>query len=153
MMRTVLRWVLEQVYASVVAAGYDDLSRSQVWMFRYPTPDGLQPSELADLLQITKQSVNDLLHDMEARGYLMRKPHPTDGRARVIRLTAKGRRLEQTVYEAARSAQEAIADMLGPRRFAQLHQSLEAVVSHIAQGDLPGRPPPMPDLPSTQLST
>jgi DNA-binding MarR family transcriptional regulator len=137
MMRTVHRWVLEQVYTSVVAAGYDDLGRAQVWMFRYPSADGLQPSELADLLQITKQSVNDLLHDMEARGYLVREPHPTDGRARVVRLTPKGQRLEQTAYDAAGSAQEAIAELLGPRRFAQLRQSLEEVVSHIARGDLP----------------
>jgi|SoiMethySBSTD1v2_1073268.scaffolds.fasta_scaffold3089437_1 DNA-binding MarR family transcriptional regulator len=140
MMRTAHQWVLEQVYTSVVAAGYDDLSRSQVWMFRYPTADGMQPSELADVLQITKQSVNDLLHDMEARGYLVREAHPTDGRARVIRLTTKGQRLEQTVYDAARSAQETIAEVLGPRRFAQLRQSLEEVVSHIARGDVSAAP-------------
>ena len=70
----------------------------------------------------------------------IREAHPTDGRARVIRLTTKGQRLEQTVYDAARSAQETIAEVLGPRRFAQLRQSLEEVVSHIARGDVSAAP-------------
>lgn len=139
MMRIAHQWVLAHVYARVVAAGYEDLGRSHVGMFRYPTPDGLRPSELADQLQITKQSVNDLLGDMEARGYLVRVPDPTDGRARVIRLTAKGHHLEEIVYDGAQSAELAIAELLGPRRFAQLRHSLEKVVSHISESDLPPR--------------
>jgi len=133
MMRNAHQWVIELVYARVVAAGYDDLGRSQIAMFRYPTPDGLRPSQLADRLQITKQSVNDLLGEMEERGYLVRVPDPTDGRARVIRLTAKGRQLEAIVYDGAQSAERAIAELLGPRQFAQLRHSLEKVVSHISE--------------------
>lgn len=47
-----------------------------------------------------------------------------DGRARVIGLTPKGRRLQETIYGEARAAQLRIAEILGPRRFAQLHSSL-----------------------------
>ena len=137
MMRIAHHWVLAQVYARVVAAGYEDLGRSHIAMFRYPTPDGLRPSELADQLQITKQSVNDLLGEMEERGYLVRVPDPTDGRARVIRLTAKGHHLEEIVYDGAQSAELVIAELLGRRRFAQLRHSLENVVSHISESDLP----------------
>jgi hypothetical protein len=46
-------------------------------------------------------------------------------RARVIRLTSRGRRLEETIYAEAGAAQLRIAEILGPRRFAQLHNSLE----------------------------
>jgi DNA-binding MarR family transcriptional regulator len=132
-MRVAYQWVMAQVYAHVVAAGYDDLSRAQIAMFRYPTPDGLRPSQLAAQLLITKQSVNDLLGEMEERGYLVRAPDPSDRRARVIRLTAKGRQLEQTVYDGAQSAERAIADLLGPRQFTQLRRALETVVSHISE--------------------
>jgi DNA-binding MarR family transcriptional regulator len=134
--RVLHQWVLAQVYAHVVSSGYEDLGRSQVGIFRYPTPDGLRPSELAERLQITKQSVNDLVGEMEERGYLVRVPDPSDGRARIIRLTAKGRRLEKTAYEGARAAELAIAELLGPRRFAQLRGSLEEFVSHIAPDHL-----------------
>ncbi len=80
---------------------------------------------------ITKQSVNDLLGHLEGHGYLLRVPDSADGRARVIRLTAKGQRLEATIYAAAAAAQLRIAEILGPRRFAQLHHSLEALTQQL----------------------
>ncbi len=101
MMRTTVNWIMDCVYEHVVAAGFDDLGRAHVGLFRYPTAEGLRPSELADRLQISKQSVNDLLRDLEARGYLVREPDPGDGRARVVRLTARGRALEDAAYEGA----------------------------------------------------
>jgi DNA-binding MarR family transcriptional regulator len=125
MMRVVWQWVRDQMYAGVVAAGYDDLSAAHVGLWRYPGLDGLRPTELAEHVGITKQSVNDLLGHLESHGYLERVPDSADGRARVIRLTSKGRRLEQTIYAEARAAQMRIAEVLGPRRFAQLRSSLE----------------------------
>jgi DNA-binding MarR family transcriptional regulator len=125
MMRVVWQWVRDEMYAGVITAGYDDLHAAHVSLWRYPGLDGLRPSELADKLGITKQSVNDLLGHLEEKGYLGRAPDSTDGRARVIRLTPRGQRLEQTIYDEARAAQMRIADILGPRRFAQFHSSLE----------------------------
>jgi DNA-binding MarR family transcriptional regulator len=125
MMRVVWQWVRDQMYAGVVAAGYDDLNAAHVGLWRYPGLDGLRPSEVADHVGITKQSVNDLLGHLERQGYLGRLPDSADGRARVIRLTSKGQRLEQTIYAEAQAAQTRIAEILGPRRFDQLHGSLQ----------------------------
>jgi len=125
MLRVVWQWVRDQMYEGVVAAGYDDLTAAHVALWRYPGLDGLRPTQLADRVGITKQSVNDLLGHLEQHGYLGRAPDPADGRARVIRLTPKGRRLEQTIYAEARATQLRIAEILGPGRFAQLHSSLE----------------------------
>jgi DNA-binding MarR family transcriptional regulator len=136
-MRIALQWIREYGYASVVAAGFEDLGRFHVRMFLYPTVEGMRPTALAEWLQITKQSVNDLLRDMEARGYLVLVPDPTDGRARIIQLTAKGHELEQAAHEAAKDASEAIEQILGPRRYAAMYASLEKVVEHIAAGDMP----------------
>jgi DNA-binding MarR family transcriptional regulator len=125
MLRVVWQWVRDQLHAGVVAAGYDDLNAAHVALWRYPGLDGLRPSQLADQLGITKQSVNDLLGHLERHGYLERVPDSADGRVRMIRLTSKGLQLEQTIYAEARAAQMRIAEILGPRRFAQLHSSLE----------------------------
>jgi DNA-binding MarR family transcriptional regulator len=136
MMRVTWQWVRDQMYAGVMAAGYDDLNAAHVGLWRYPGLDGLRPSQLADEVGITKQSVNDLLGHLERRGYLVRVPDPADGRARVIRLTSKGQGLEQTVYAEARAAQLRIAEILGPRRFAQLHSSLELLTEQLAAASL-----------------
>ncbi len=132
MLRVVWQWVRDQMYAGVVAAGYDDLNAAHVGLWRYPGVDGLRPSQLADQAGITKQSVNDLLGHLERHGYLGRVPDSADGRARVIQLTSKGRRLEQTIYAEAGVAQLRIAEILGPRRFAQLHSSLELLTEQLA---------------------
>ena len=128
LLRICWQWVREELYNGLIASGYDGLSRAQVTVFRFPTPEGLRPSELAERLQITKQSVNDLLRDLEALGYLTREVTPDDGRARVVRLTAKGRRLERAVYRETQLAELRMAKILGSERFDEFRRlTVEAV--------------------------
>jgi len=128
----VWQWVRDEMFAGVVAAGFGDLNAAHVGLWRYPGLDGMRPSQLAEQRGITKQSVNDLLGHLERHGYLVREPDSADGRARVIRLTSKGRRLQQAIYAQAGAAQLGIAEILGRRRFAQLHSSLELLVQQLS---------------------
>src|SRR6476659_5966361 len=93
-MRLVWQWIWAQNFEAVVRAGYDDLNPAHVGLFRYPTLDGCRLTDIAHQMQITKQSVHELVGHLEARGYLVREPDPANRRARVVRLTAKGRELE-----------------------------------------------------------
>jgi DNA-binding MarR family transcriptional regulator len=133
MLRMVWQWVRTQIFAGVVAAGYDDLNPAHVGLFRYPGIEGLRPTELADQLQVTKQSVNDSLRHLEQSGYLVRRADPADGRARIIRLTAQGRRLETVVIRQAKEAEQQIADMLGRGHFMQLRNGLEELANQISR--------------------
>ena len=125
MLRVVWQWVRDQMYAGVVAAGFDDLNAAHVGLWRYPGLEGLRPTALAERSGITKQSVNDLLRHLEREGYLETVPDSADKRARVIRLTAKGRRLQRTIHAEAEAAQKRIAEILGRQRFDQMYSSLE----------------------------
>ena len=131
-MRCSWQWVWQQIVEGVVAAGYDDITAAHIGMFRHPSLDGQRPTQLADQLQITKQSVNDLLGHLEHAGYITRQPDPADRRARVIRLTAKGQRLEQTIRDNAQAADQQIAELLGTRRYTQLCDALEQLTGRIA---------------------
>jgi DNA-binding MarR family transcriptional regulator len=141
MLRISWQWIREQIFSGVLAAGYDDLNPAHVGLFRYPTLDRQRPSELADQLQITRQSVNDLLGHLEQAGYLTRESDPSDGRARVVRLTAKGRRLEKTINGQAQAAELQIAEMLGPRRFSQLRDALEELAERVIHDEGQSSPP------------
>ncbi len=131
-MRTVVEWVREQIYAGVLAEGYDDVHPAHVSLFRWPGMDRMRPTELAEQLRITKQSVNDLLGHLEQRGYLVREPDPADGRARIVRLTPVGRRLDKVVNREAKAAEERIAETLGPKRFAELRHALEILHAELS---------------------
>jgi DNA-binding MarR family transcriptional regulator len=131
MLRLIWQWIREQIYSEVLASGYEDLNPAHVGLFRYPGIDRLRPSELADQMQITRQSINDLLGHLEQGGYITREADATDGRARVIRLTASGRELHGIIVRQAQAAELEIAEVLGPRRFSQLRTALEEVTRHV----------------------
>ena len=137
LMRAGWQWVRARVYNGVLAAGYDDLNPAHVGLFRYPTLDGLRPTEIAERMQITKQSVHNLLTHLEDRGYIERQPDPSSKRSRIVRLSLKGRRLEREVRSQARQAEEEIAATLGPRQFAQLRDALEGLIPRLDAGSPP----------------
>jgi DNA-binding MarR family transcriptional regulator len=141
MMRVLWQWVRRELHAGVVAAGYDDLNPAHVSLFRNPGPDGARPSELAEEMQITKQSVNELLGYMERRGYLVREPDPTDSRSRRIRLTETGRQLQDVVWDAARHAERQAAEIVGEDRMHDLRRTLSDLVTAL---DLGGSATPQP---------
>ncbi len=114
----------DEAHVRVVAAGFPDVQPAHLQVFRRPSPDGGRPSDLAARLQISKQSVNDLLGHLEEHGYLVREADPSDGRGRVVRLTEKGRQLEGEVHAAARAAEEETAARLGASRYETLVATL-----------------------------
>ena len=128
------QWVRARVYDGVREAGYDDLNPAHVSLFRYPTLDRLRPTEIAERMQITKQSVHDLLTHLDERGYIERHPDPSSKRSRIVRLSAKGRGLEREVRSQARQAEDEIAAILGPRQFAHLRDALEALAPRLDAG-------------------
>lgn len=139
LMRFGLHEIRSRIYAGVMAAGFDDVRPSHVTLFRWPGPDGRRPTEVAADVQISKQRVNDLLRDLEQRGYLHLEPAPDDSRARVIRLSGRGRRLHRVAVEAHAAIERKWAQAIGQERYRLLCETLRAVVA--VPGEKPIRPP------------
>jgi DNA-binding MarR family transcriptional regulator len=78
-----------------------------------------------------------LLSHLERCGYITRRAGATDGRARVVRLTAKGRRLQEAISRHAPAAELHIAELLGPRRFSQFRDALEELAHQLTEHDQP----------------
>jgi DNA-binding MarR family transcriptional regulator len=127
-----LAWqaVRERIYEGVLEAGYTDLSRAHVLLFRWPPIDGLRPSELATHNQLSRQSINDLLSDLEKRGYLERTPDPTDGRARIVRLKERGWDLTQVLSDMSFATESEWARAIGDERFAEFRDTLCELVTY-----------------------
>jgi DNA-binding MarR family transcriptional regulator len=49
--------------------------------------------ELAEAMDIDPPNATVLVSDLEAQGLVRRRPHPTDGRAKVVEATRKGKAL------------------------------------------------------------
>jgi DNA-binding MarR family transcriptional regulator len=128
LLRFLLHDIRARIYDGVVAAGFDDLRPAHVTLFRWPGPDGRRPTEIAADAQITKQAVNDLLRDLEDRGYLERTPDQSDNRARIIRLTPRGKKLHQVAVGIHAQVEDEWASELGERGFTNLRDKLSRLV-------------------------
>lgn len=54
---------------------------------------GVRLTELADRAQLSLAATSELVNDLVDLGYLVRRPDPADGRAKLIDLTERGRDL------------------------------------------------------------
>jgi len=97
------RAVVDGVSAGVRARGFTDLRPAHGFAFTRLSRGGATVSQLAEHLDVTRQAAAQLADELVAKGYIERREHPADARARLLVLTEKG-------WAAARAAEEAIAD-------------------------------------------
>ncbi len=141
LMRFGLHEIRVRIYSGVRASGFDDLRPAHVTLFRWPGPDGRRPTEVAADAQISKQRVNDLLRDLERLGYLELERDPDDSRARIIRLTERGRSLHATAVEVHAAVEAEWERAVGRRRYQQLRRTLADLLGP-RPGCAPGSEPP-----------
>ncbi|RNL81062.1 MarR family winged helix-turn-helix transcriptional regulator [Nocardioides marmorisolisilvae] len=78
------------LHEEMASHGYDDLGSSDGVVFRLLHAEPRTVSDLAGRLGISKQGAAQIVEDMERRGYLVRRPDPNDGRARLVGLSERG---------------------------------------------------------------
>ena len=81
-----------RVFEGLAAAGFADLTPAQARVFQRIAPGGSRLTDLAAQAAITKQSAGFLVDQLERGGYVERAPDPADGRARLVRIAARGAR-------------------------------------------------------------
>jgi DNA-binding MarR family transcriptional regulator len=94
--------------------------------------DGMRLTDLAKGAELTPQSAGELVDQLEELGYVERRPHPDDRRAKRIYRTAKAKKATQAAIEAAQLSEEKIKNLLGERRYSQLRDDLTEIIK--AQG-------------------
>jgi DNA-binding MarR family transcriptional regulator len=95
------RVVADRLGDAVSRAGIDDMRPSFGFVIRTLAERDRTLTELSELLGVTKQAAIKVVDEMEGRGYVERRPEPTDRRAKVIRLTDKARRVRRTALRAS----------------------------------------------------
>ena len=112
-----------QALAAVHAAGFHEVRESWIGLLRHLEPDGVRSSVLAARLHTSRQAAGQLVNDLERLEYLERVPDPSDGRAKLVRLTAKGWSAWLTGLEALNDLERSLAVEVGSEPLAALHRS------------------------------
>lgn len=119
--------LVQGVHERVVAAGFDDLRPTHGFTFVRISHGGATTAELAEHLGVTKQAAAQLVDELVRKGYVERTPHPTDARARLLRLTERGWACTRAADAAAVAAVAPYRETLGAERFAALVRDLGAL--------------------------
>jgi DNA-binding MarR family transcriptional regulator len=109
--------------------GYPDLRPGHASVFlAVDRRGGTRLTNLARRARMTKQGMMLTVDELEERGYVRRVPDPEDARAKLVRLTAKGRRVAAEYRRAVQGLEQRARRDLGDRRYDALREGLEALV-------------------------
>jgi DNA-binding MarR family transcriptional regulator len=106
------------------AAGFEELRVPHMAVLQFPGPDEVRPGVLAERAGMSKQAMNQLLRSLEELGYIVRCDAPDEGRARIVRLTKRGRAAYAKINEILCEIEREWSAELGPTRFGQLKELL-----------------------------
>jgi DNA-binding MarR family transcriptional regulator len=88
--RRTARLMVEELARRLEADGYGEVQPAYHALFENIDPTGTRLTDLAARAGMTHQSMSELVAAIERRGWVERRPDPTDGRARLVCLTPEG---------------------------------------------------------------
>jgi len=115
----------ELVSEGLSARGFGDIRPAHGALAQHIGDRGSRITDLAQLAQVTKPTVVYLVNELGRLGYVERIPDPADGRAKLVRLTERGRRAQQAARELVAQIEEDWTRALGRQDFDSLRTLLE----------------------------
>ncbi|WP_328367400.1 MarR family winged helix-turn-helix transcriptional regulator [Streptomyces sp. NBC_00445] len=113
----------------VVARGFE-VRPAHGFAFTRLAPDGATVTDLAVHLGVTKQAASQLVEELVRKGYVERRPHPDDARARLVVLTDRGWACTRAAEEAAAEVVREWVDVLGESEVRALSDRLGRVAPY-----------------------
>lgn len=114
----------DDIYGQLAEKGFADIRAAHSAVLRAIDPDGTRVVDLAQRADMTKQSMAYLTQSLEQAGYVVIAPDPEDGRAKRVRLTARGRKAYETLVALSAAAEARYARTLGEKNMQTLRTLL-----------------------------
>ena len=119
-----LRGVDAGVAAALADRGAGDLRPSQAFALLLVERAGTRLTDLAARAGITRQAMMQVVDDLQAKGFVRRTGDPSDGRAKIVRMTARGRRHRAEARRALAAVEARTRRRLGDRRYDAVRAAL-----------------------------
>jgi DNA-binding MarR family transcriptional regulator len=123
------RCVVDQLTARLAAAGFPDVRPPYGYIFRALQGEGMTSTELAALLQVSKQATLKLVDELEAHDFVARHPDIADRRAKILRLTVRGRSALETAMGISADLEAELAALVGDDRVASMRSALVTFIA------------------------
>ena len=113
-----------RVFEAVKAAGFDDLTLAQSRICQRLNREGIRVTDIAEQAGVTKQTAGAIVNELEATGYVARRPDPADARARLVVLTDRGEKLCATAAAEIAKVESEWRKHLGAKAYEELRAAL-----------------------------
>jgi DNA-binding MarR family transcriptional regulator len=115
----------ELLHQRLAESGHPDVRPPHGNVFQFLDDSGTRVSVLAQRAQITKQSMAELVAHLERHGYVERVPDPADGRAKLVRATARGSEVYAIARQFVAEIERQWTRRLGKAKMRQLRKLLQ----------------------------
>lgn len=106
------------------AAGHADVTLSHINATRHLAIEGTRLTDMASRAAMTKQSMSELVEQLEVLGMVARRPDPADGRARLVYFTPKGLEWLEDFRRALLRAETEFARTIGAQALRAMKDAL-----------------------------
>ncbi|WP_042351541.1 MarR family winged helix-turn-helix transcriptional regulator [Bacillus massiliigorillae] len=128
---------IDELHKSLSEKGFDDIRPIHGYLFSSLIPNGATGIELANHLGITKQAVSKMIDYLEKCGYVMREPHPTDKRGKMIILAERGWLVVNEKNLILSDIEGRLIEKIGKDRMRLLKEDLSTIVTDKDEKSMP----------------
>jgi DNA-binding MarR family transcriptional regulator len=117
-----------ELLAGAAEGGYEDLRMPHLQIFGNVGIDGIRLTDLAARAQLSLAAASEFVSDLDALGYLERRADPSDGRAKLIFPTRRGRQALDDAGDRVAGIEQHWAGLVGTQEFASAMQTLQRLL-------------------------
>jgi DNA-binding MarR family transcriptional regulator len=125
LLQDVQRQLADELHDRLGKLGYEEIRPAHGCVFGNMRPHGVRLTDIAEHARITKQSVGEIVTNLEQLGYVERIPDPEDRRAKLVRLTARGQEVQAAAFEIFGEIEAEWGERIGKKKVAALRAALE----------------------------
>lgn len=129
-----------ELVAPASERGYGDIRGAHLQIFGNLGIEGIRLTALAARSQLSLAATSELVDDLQQLGYLERRPDPSDGRAKLIYPTARGREALDAAGDRVAEIEYQWAELAGPSEFEAACRTLQRLVD-ATTAEIPPPPP------------
>ncbi len=128
-----LRIFRRDLFQNAEEAGYTDIREAHLQVFGVIDRSGTRLTDLAARANMTNPSMAELVDQLEEAAYLERRPDPSDGRAKLICLTERGKETMREALKVVGDLEHRYGSAVGVSRFEAACQTLQDLIDHFSE--------------------
>ena len=126
--RRLARGIAQEARRELIRQGHTDVRPAHNLVFALVASGVTRTTDMAARLGMSKQAVTLMVSQLEAGGYVSRVPDGSDGRAKLVQLTDRGRAAAAVSARVAAAAERRWAEVIGPERLVECKTALQELI-------------------------